>query len=303
MVFTQTPFKSSSCEHSAAIASRGALNMPSASLETWSGSLHQTFRLLPQPSAHLEPFLKAEGLTPEELLQKLPYDQARSRGGEREGPDPKRYRDGKQVYQTAGLLYEGADGRVHVTLLGVATLRWLPRLNDKNKVILGRHAAYALAACQLRNPTGAGERYDDTFEVFPFAFIWRAMLSLDGRISSDEINRRLFKVRNETELQEAVFDIAESRRTGDLTSLGEEVLTGKGKNDRIIPWMSIASFGWTLFPDKRSGGDSSYYELDPSMSSVLMEASRVRHKHRIFSTPQDYVQHIASCASLPKDLR
>lgn len=80
---------------------------------TWSGSLHQTFRLLPRDnqSANLRPFLQADGLTPEELLERLPYDRARAKDQTKTAPDPKRYRDGRQVYQTVGLLYEDGGGQ------------------------------------------------------------------------------------------------------------------------------------------------------------------------------------------------
>ena len=95
-----------------------------------------------------------------------------------------------------GLLFEADDGRVRLTDLGEATRRWLPILTPKNAILLARHAAYALSACQLVNPTGAGGRYDADLRVFPFQFIWRAMLALGGRISSDELNRAMFKVRD-----------------------------------------------------------------------------------------------------------
>jgi hypothetical protein len=269
---------------------------------TWSGSLHQTFRLLPQPSPSLRPFLEADGLTPEELLTRLPYARSRAGDGSRSAPDPKRYRDGRQVYQNAGLLYE-TSGRVRVTALGEAVRRWLDIITPKNRVLLARHAAYALAACQLRNPTGAGERYDESVVVFPFSFIWRAMLQLDGRISSDELNRGLFKVRDATGLEDSIKAIRDARKHRDVSRLGPEVITGQGKNDRIIPWMALASFGWTLFPDKRDAEEAGFYELPADTRSVVVEASQVRHIHRDFSSTEEYVEHIARCAALPKDLR
>lgn len=272
---------------------------------TWKGSLHQTFRLLPpeQRSGHLQPFLEADGMTPEDLLARLPYDRARARDPVREIPDAKRYRDPKQVYQTVGLLYEKDDGRIRVTELGIATLRWLDMLNSKNRVILARHATYALSACQLRNPTGSGRRYDESMEVFPFAFIWRAMLALDGRISSDELNRSIFKVRNEGDLANAVDCIGRARKAGDITALGDEVVTGRAKNDRIIPWMALASFGWVLYPDKRGAEDSDFYELAPETLDILRQASRMKRKHREFSSTAEYVEYVSFCAALPKDLR
>ena len=278
-----------------------------AKLTTWAGSLHQTFRLLPASarSRNLAPFLKSGGLTPEDVLDRLPYDLARAGRGGVFGtkPDPKRYRDGRQVYQTVGLLYEGDDGRVGLTDLGEATRRWLPIMTPKNSILLARHAAYALSACQLFNPSGAGRRYDADLRVFPFQFIWRAMLALGDRISSDELNRAVFKVRDKDGLEEAIDRIRVARRKGDTAALGSEVITGAAKNDRIIPWMSLASFGWTLFPDKRAGEYSDYYEIPPSTRNVLREAAPIQHRHRTFARVEEYVKYISRAAGLPRDLR
>lgn len=274
---------------------------------TWTGSLHLTFRLLPvsERSSNLGPFLNADQQTPQQLITNLPYDTARAaaRGSTTGQPDARRYRDGKQVYQTAGLLYEDNAGIIHVTELGIATRRWLSLMTPKNAVILARHAAYALAACQLRNPTGAGQRYSSEMIVFPFQFIWRAMLKLDGYIGSDELNRAIFKVKNEDELESTIALIIRARERNDITILGEEVITGRAKNDRIIPWMALASFGWTLFPDKRRGDQTGNYTLIPETLSIIREASRIQHKHRNFSDTEGYVEYISSRAALPKDLR
>ena len=271
-----------------------------AGLTRWSGALHQTFRLLPEPSDHLRPFLEAEGKTQNEVLNALPYDRSRT-PAPGSGPDPKRYRDSKQVYQTIGLLYEGGDGLVRVTALGRATLRWLDLINGKNFVLLARHAAYSLAACQLVNPTGAGERYDDSMRVFPFAFIWRAMLRLGGSLSSDELNRGIFVVKNESDLAAAIDAIRRSREASNPGLMGPETVTEPKKNDRIIPWMSLASFGWTLIADKRGGEDA--YRIKRETLDIIKEASQVRHRHREFGSEPEYVSYISDCAAMPEDLR
>jgi hypothetical protein len=267
---------------------------------TWGAGLHQTFRLLPTPSSNLRLFLESNGLTPDHVLKALPYDAARSRTAGKSAPDPKRYRDGRQIYSAAGLLYEGDEGLIHVTSLGKATLRWLDLINEKNVFILGRHAAYCLAACQLRNPTGAGQ-FDATVTVFPYAFIWRVMLALDGWISSDELNRAVFKITNESDLLDAIEKIRDSRKAKDPSVMGDETVTGDKKEDRIIPWMSIASFGWTMIADKKAGGG--VYQIKPQALAILREAARVRHKHREFHSERDYVEHISRAAALPEDLR
>ena len=264
-------------------------------------------RLLPATarSPNLAPFLDSDGLTADQILEKLPYDvaRARARGGSGTQPNPKRYRDGRQVYQTAGLLYETGSGRVRLTDLGQSYPSLVADPHPENSVLLARHAAYALSACQLHNPSGAGKRFDPNVCVFPFQFIWRAMLALDRRISSDELNRAIFRVRDEDGLNEAIERIRDARRIGDVSSLGDEVITGQGKNDRIIPWLSLASFGWTLFPDKRSGEVSSYYEIPRTTLPILREAARIKHRHRSFTSVEGYVEYISRSAVLPKDLR
>lgn len=270
---------------------------------SWGGSLHQTFRLLPSASEHLRPFLESEGLTPAEVLRRLPYNPSRSSKQRSIGPDPKRFRDGKQLYETSGFLYVDNESRIRVTEFGRAILRWLDIINEKNAVVLGRHAAYALAACQLRNPTGSGQKYPPEIKVFPFAFIWRAMLKLDNKISSDELNRALFKVTNEQNLEEAIEHIRRFRITGDPDQMGEETIRDSRKDDRIIPWMSMASFGWTLIRDKRAATESGYYQILPNALAVLEQAATILYSHHEFASVDAYVQRISNAAALPKDLR
>ena len=273
--------------------------MPRDLRTTWAGSLHTSFRLLPQPSGHLRPFLESDGATRDEILARLPYDKSRSRGEPRDTPDAKRFRDARQVYETTGLLYDTGDV-VRVTVLGKAVLRWLDKLTEKNVVLLGRHAAYTLAACQLRSPIG--DPYDESVSVFPFSYIWRAMFALGGRISSDELNRAMFKVKNESDLSEAVERIRAAREGGELAIMGEETITGDKKNDRIIPWMSIASFGWTLISEKRAG-EGGYYAIPRRTVGILKEAAAIRHRHRDFASKDEYIEYIAHSACLPQDTR
>jgi hypothetical protein len=269
----------------------------------WRGSLHQTFRINNSSPPTLTAFLTSEGLHRDLVLEKLPYDSARAKNRDSTGPDPKRYRDAKQVFQTIGLIYEDADSKICVTHFGETLLRWLSLMNNANAPILMRHAAYALASCQLNNPTGAGSRYSEDVVVFPFQFIWKAMLSLDGIIDSEELNRSIFKTRNEEELYEEIDKIKNYRTSRDLSLLGDEAITGSRKNDRIIPWISLASFGWALIKDKRESTVSGYYQINENMYELLSEASKIRHKHRNFTSTKEYVEYISSNASLPEDLR
>jgi hypothetical protein len=272
-----------------------------ANERVWGGSLHQTFRLFPTASANLLAFITSEGATPDHVLQRLPYEAARSRApGAR--PDPRRYRDGRHVYQSVGLIFE-ADNRLRVTELGKATSRWANHLSEANSVVLGRHAAYALTACQLRNPSRPGLAYADDVEVFPFTFIWRAMLALDNRISSAELNRAIFHVTNHEELMGAIDRIRRCRDGGlSDDELGPETMMGEARNDRIIPWMALASFGWLLIADKREAGGN-WYVIRPRAVQLLYEAAQMKRIHRNYSSMQEYVGHISATGCLPKDVR
>jgi hypothetical protein len=272
----------------------------------WSCSFRSTFRLYPDGTGSadaLDVFLASDGKTQDQILATLPYHRARSAAPGAQ-PDAKRYRDGRQLLRTVGLLYDEQDAnthRLHVTPLGKAVARWRPVINERNAPVLGRHAAQALAACQLRNPTREGRDYEPSVAVFPFSFIWRAMLELDDAISSDELNRAILKVNNEDELLQAVEKIRMSREANDLTLLGDELVSEQAKNDRILIWVAWASFGWTLIQDKRAQGGM--YTIAPNARRVVEDAAAIRHKHRDFGSEKDYVEYVSLCAGLPEDLR
>lgn len=283
--------------------------MTTGTLMTWGGSLHSSLRILP-PANYIVPYLESHGCTPAEVLSRLPFDSARSNNPSRTTPDDKRRRDIQQMCEWTGLAYGRTDSRLCVTELGATVLRWCrvpaghvgPLINEHNALVLGRHAAYALAACQLRNPTLAGQKYAPSMVVFPFAFIWRVMLALDGRLSSDELNRAVLRIRNAGDVAECVRLIAEARETADPTVMGNETETGSGKNDRLIPWMASASFGWVLVRDKRETG-TPFYTIRPGAEGILRSAASIAYRHREFSSEADYVSFISDMAALPKDLR
>lgn len=259
-------------------------------------------RLLPRDrqSQIVRVFLESDGLSEAAVLAKLPYDRARSADAGAV-PNPKRYRDARQLLRTIGLVYEDrteSGSVLRVTELGHACRRWMEMLNEENCPVLGRHAAFALAACQLRTPTREGRAYHE--EVFPFRAIWQFMLALGDRINSDELNRVVLKIESHNDIAAAVSRILEYRRTGDLNVMGSETVVGKARNDRIIVWMSWASFGWMLIHDKDSSG---YYRIRKNCRAILMEAAKARFPHLEFSKESEYVKHISGRAALPPDLR
>jgi len=270
-------------------------------MTTWSTSKRQSFRLFPDASDHLRLFLNSEGWTKEEILDDYNYHSNRA-GGVTDAPSLRRYRDCLEVYQSMGLCYKESAGDqdvLRVTRLGHAVRRWIDELHQDNLRVLGRHLAYALSAFQLRNSIGKEHPEDVSF--FPLSFLWRVMLNVDNRIDSDELNRAVLTTTDHSQLTDVIRSIRAYRATGNLEVMGDEATSVKKKNDRMIPWVAYASFGYTLLTDKREG--NGYYRIRPQMVEVLDQASRITRRHREFSSPKEHALHISQSASLPPDLR
>ncbi|WP_315795734.1 MULTISPECIES: hypothetical protein [unclassified Bradyrhizobium] len=270
----------------------------------WSTSFHSSFSVVPAgklTDKAVDLFLNGEGQTDQQLLAQWPYDEAR--GAQGGTPDPKRYRDMRQLLQTIGLVYdEVIEGKtvVHVTELGKALARWRPSLLSENVRIIARHGSLALAACQLRNPTRNGMEYDPIMKVFPFQFIWKAMLALDNRITSDELNREIYRTKDEADLAQAIQRIRQARLANDLGLLSPEVISGDRKNDRVLVWVGWASFGWSLITDKRNSADGQSYTIkDRWALRTLQAAAQVKHRHRDFQSVPEYVEYLSRCAAIP----
>lgn len=269
----------------------------------WNVARRQTFRLFPEPAEHLIAILKCDGLTQEEALRELPYDAARAGAQTTGSPDPRRLRDLKELYAMVGLLYEDDSQRLRLTELGHTLRRFLPKLTQASAPVLAERVAQSLAAARLRNPIGAGRQYDATVNVNPFQTIWRIMLACERRIDSEELNRAVFAVSKESDIPLMVERIAEYRESRNPAVLGNAVIPpGRAQNDRIIPWMSPASFGWLLFSDKRAdpGG---YYTVPDVMAPVLEYASRLVFPPMVTDSIEAYVTYLSRCAGVPRDLR
>lgn len=271
-------------------------------LPTWSVGLRQSIRILERPSEWLNVMLQCGGMHDTNVLAQLPYDRARSSGGSASMPDARRYRDYREVIQTIGLGYEDAFNTLQITAFGHATHRWLQEIQSTNALALGRHAALALSSCMLRNPMRKRAHYDEDVVARPFAYLWRAMLELDGAISSEEMNRALLYAFNEDSLKDAIARIRAFRENPNSGSLLPEVETSQRKDDRLIPIISAGSFGYTFIKDKRESGGS-YYQLRQETVDILRTAAYADCPPAPQNSIDDYVRHISMRAATPKDLR
>lgn len=275
----------------------------------WSNSFHESFSVVPtgKPTdAQVNLFLSSHGKSERDVLAAWPKGRPNmiTAGQPLKPANPKQFRNMSQLLRNIGLAYtdtSGNDGVVCVTRLGQEVLEWRQDgLNGSNVRIIARYASRAIAAAQLQNPTREAKGYNGT-RVFPFQFIWRAMLSLDNRISIPELERAMFVVNNEADLGEAILKIRHFRETGNLNDLGPT--NANGDDEGVAAWMCWASFGWSLIPKRKAGGDG-YYRIPHGWPlQIIREAATTRQRHRTFSTDREYVEHLSACAGLPPDLR
>jgi hypothetical protein len=81
------------------------------------------------------------------------------------------------------------------------------------------------------------------------------------------------------------------------------VITGNAVNDRIIPWVALAGFGWTLIHDKSRDPQRTYYRVNPDASTIVSRAAALRHPHLDFDNTADYVEYVSGLAGLPPALQ
>lgn len=276
----------------------------------WSTSFHESFSMVPtgKPTdAQVNLFLASNGRPEREVLAAWPKGRpnALPAGGQAKPADPKQFRNMSQLLRNVGLAYTDTSGQeavVRVTRLGQEVLGWRnDGLNDRNVRVIARYASRAIAAAQLKNPTREARAYPDGARVFPFQFIWRAMLALDNRISLPELDRAMFVVSDEASLDEAILRIRNFRETHDIEVLG--ATNADGDDEGVAAWMCWASFGWSLIPKRKQGGDGYYRIPDGWPLRIISEAATIRQRHRTFGTDREYVEHLSACAGLPPDLR
>jgi DNA (cytosine-5)-methyltransferase 1 len=286
----------------------GPSNTRKRKQNVWFLPFKGTLNILPEVSPPLKQFLESDGKAATEMIKLLSGKDAKGSPAIQKTTNAARYHELVRMYRAVGLLYEKKDSegvrRLKVTPLGHFVRRWLDTLNKANRDLFARYVASALAVCQLRNPADNHD-YDDSMRVFPFTFIWRAMLALDGRINSAELAGAIFKVRNEDDLDDAVEKIAEARRKNNVSILGKPV---KADGGTIATWMAMASFGWIFMTDRNDSEKSGYWEVREQMVEVLDAALGVTHKHREFESSDGhavdkYMKQISRAAALPEDRR
>jgi DNA (cytosine-5)-methyltransferase 1 len=193
---------------------------------------------------------------------------------------PISYRDYLHLYQQAGFLWPD-DEQISLTRVGETLWRLWP-LPPPNQKLIAAPLARTLAACQSPNPLGESTAGDG----YPVARIWRALLELDGWMTSQEIGC-VVACSDEGLLAEVAHMHMARKASGVLRESGA-----------LFPWLDLAT-GGGLFVTR----DGPVWRLVEPMRPVLSAALQRPHKLRSFATAHAYVTYLATQAALPEDLR
>lgn len=194
---------------------------------------------------HLEAFSKMDGVGWND------YDAQRAEG--ELDVTPSRLRTYRKMYEKLGLIYRD-DETLRLSRLGRQIAALNSDLNDHGKVILNKLRATAidiLSRYQLLNPAEEAE-LPDSCDVLPCVCIWKAMLSLEGKLHHEEMNRVILRIMGMSELDAAIEKIRSARvQYGNYightpavldTALGPQVHTDQ-PDARVAPWFSFAGWG------------------------------------------------------------
>lgn len=166
---------------------------------------------------------------------------------------PQRLRTYRKMYEKFGLIYK-EDDTLHLSRLGKQIASLESDLNNQREAVFNRLRATAidiLSRYQIRNPAEEAE-LPLSCDVLPSICIWKAMLSLDGKLHHEEMNRVILRIMKMSDLDNAIEKIRSARKLyGNYVghdsaaldvALGLQVHTDQ-PDARIAPWFSFAGWG------------------------------------------------------------
>lgn len=164
-----------------------------------------------------------------------------------------RLRTYRKMYEKFGLIYRDND-ILRLSRLGKQMKSLTVNLEKKKEEVLNQLRTTAidiLSRYQLKNPQEK-EKLPDDCDVLPCIAIWKTMITLDGKLHPEEINRVLLRVMRMADLDEAIWIIREARiKYGNYSGLSADALDdilglpvhADQVPARIAPWFSFAGWG------------------------------------------------------------
>ena len=256
--------------------------------------------------AHLDGFAQLDGV---DLT-----DYEKQKTDSRLSVSDQRLRTYRKMYEQLGLLYP-KNNKIALSRLGFQFKNLKSTIIEKRDELfdnLARSAIDILSRYQLKNPVDDPHNaLPDDFDVFPFVAIWMAMIGLDGKLHSQEMNRVLLRVKKMAYIPEAIQKIAAARSDlGNYSSasvtdlehhLGAEVVTNQ-PTARMAAWFSNA--GWGGLTIERNVDSDGFRALTPQGRKYLPTVLASPPPFYTASDADDWFAHyIGSQAATPASVR
>jgi hypothetical protein len=262
--------------------------------------------LLVDQNVKLKGFFACDGINANDyqlIRQKL------SESGDSADNSDSRIRTWRKVFENIGLLYVDLESKIKLTQFGKFIRDIESQSRNKIVELLAIQAVNILKKYQLRNPANSQEdSYPEDCDIFPFWCIWKAMLSLNGKLHHEELNRVLLKVMRMDDLGAAIDRIADARKHANYDPsdwsiadqlLGERVFGQEEKDlepgkrpqavNRMLPWFSIAGFGGLLI-ESESRSDGFRY-INENLRGILERATLSTPVLRTFSSKEEWFSY------------
>ena len=235
------------------------------------------------------------------------------------GEDLSRPRRWHKIFERMGLLYQDSDGNTQLTQLGKSVRDAQSQESREFRRRLARKAILVLRKYQLQNPadTTADDKYPIDADLHPYWAIWKAAVSLGGRLHWDELNRELMWVLKHSQLDEIIEKIRKARtesgynpETGGSadTKLGDRAYdqesttdgrdpAGQVRDQKTTPWFKRAGLGELLLvPPGRSG--NGYWHIHEDVLDLLREETeKDPPKFQAFSNEPDWFRYFGEIES------
>ena len=199
----------------------------------------------------------------------------------------------KKAFEFLGLLYVD-DGTIRLTPAGRQITFHLQQLSSGIAPSLLR----VLSRYQLKNPTATADGIPEDCDIKPFWAIWKAMRSLDNKLSHDELLRVILKLRRMDELPAAIAKIKQARTEEKYEpknhklaeSLFGAVGTESPQPETVASyWFSLAGFGGLII-ESESRKDS-YRYLSPLVFAQLDDVLKEQPPYYPCQTASEWFQY------------
>jgi len=190
-----------------------------------------------------------------------------------------RLRTYRKLYERLGLIYRKSN-RIRLAALGLSVRELTTLSSTEITSALSntkKQAIVTLAKYQLRNPAESDHRrLGESCDVLPFLCIWKAMLSLDNKLHTEELNRVMLRVMTMSQVDSAISKIRSVRQI--LASykeldeaileeyLGASVCTDQ-PYARMASIFSLAGWGGLVIR-QQAGSDGFRYLVDDSIEII-----------------------------------